>query len=424
VTREDDVSKDSVTNWRADQSSVRLRPVFPPVFGESDSSSAISTRGAHALETVARGSENVGSFGSYRIVCKLAAGGMGSVYLAFQADARSFEKFSAIKFLHPHLAGHPDLAQTFVNEARFASAISHPNVCRVFECGYAGENYFIAMEYLRGKPLSTVIREASQREHALSSLRHPRIIARLIAELAEGLDAVHSLKDEHGKALELVHQDVTPHNLFVLFDGTVRVTDLGIARARECLSETRDVIKGKLRYMAPEQLRGAPLDLRADTWSLGVVLWELLTLHRLFRGSSDGETVLAVTSRAIPVPSTLNCHVPRALDDIVMKALQREPDERYQTAREFARDLNAFLAASADPISKTEIAHWMAELFPHQAQEDERLLTLGRNTLAAVRLANAEEHKLRRTQRLDVLLKLSCMLMLLLTAFAIYQLVF
>ncbi len=315
--------------------------------------------------------------GPYRLVCEIASGGMATVHLALNRGVAGFEKFVAVKRIHPHLAQDKEFYEMFIDEARIAAQVNHPYVCNVFDFGCADEGYYIAMEFLHGEPLSKVLACAGERN--LHQPCFPHIAARIIANLAEGLHAAHSLCDENGNCLDIIHRDVTPQNLFVLYDGTVRVTDFGIARARTRLAETHGGrLKGTLSYMAPEQLKRADTDSGVDIWALGVVLWEMLTARKLFRSSSDGETVMDVLSRPIVAPSRFNPHVSRELDTIVLRAVSRHRSERYAAAGDFSRALERYLTHSGDSVLASDVAAWLSELFPTGQERGRELLSLAR----------------------------------------------
>jgi len=316
-----------------------------------------------------------GMAGPYHLALEIASGGMATVYLAVHG-LEGFQNTVAVKRIHPHLAKDKEFVDMFADEAHIAARINHPYVCRVFDFGKTSDgSYYIAMEFLRGEPLSRVFKALTPER--IANPRHPTIIARLIANLAEGLHAAHVLKDTQGVCLDVVHRDITPQNLFVLCDGTVRVTDFGIARARVRSHQTQGGrIKGKLSYMSPEQLNQQPVDRRSDIWGLGVVAWELLTGRRLFRATSEGETVLSVLSRPIPPPSRFAGGVPRQLDAIVLRALSRDQETRYSSARELVRALEAFLAASGDTVPTMDVADWVEELFPGVAARSDGLVQL------------------------------------------------
>jgi serine/threonine-protein kinase len=323
--------------------------------------------------------------GRYQLCFELASGGMASVYLARTEGAPGFEKLVALKRIHPHLADEKDYVEMFLDEARIASRITHANVCSVFDFGEADGEYFIAMEYLVGEPLSRVHRRvvanAEQRSSPLLAAR----MARVIAQACEGLHAAHELQDADGESLHVVHRDVSAENLFVTYDGATQVVDFGIAHARQRVHHTEaGQVKGTFPYMAPEQMTAAVVDRRVDVWALGAVLWELLTLRRLFLRDTDVNTMYAVLSGEIRPPSAYRSEVPAELDEIVLKALQRSPDERWQSAREMGKALRRFLANQEELVGPAEIADWMEELFPNGESRKRQLMEIARTSDASI----------------------------------------
>ncbi len=316
----------------------------------------------------------LGTVGPYELLTELAQGGMGRVYLARERGESDFTRLVALKRIHDHLAREKAFVHMFLDEARIASRIQHPHVCTVFDFGRAGDAYFIAMEYLRGLPLSEVLRELGTRPPSASPQRYA-ITAHLLSQACEGLHAAHELRDQDGKLLQVVHRDVSPHNLFVGFDGTLRVLDFGIARAVDRISEsTTGRVKGKFAYMAPEQALGKEVDRRADVFSVGVVLWELCTLERLFKRDSPAETVLNVVNETTPRPSERVPDVPPELERICMRALAKDPEQRYPTARQMGRALARATAAIGPPVTAGDIADFMAQLFPGAPEQSLKLL--------------------------------------------------
>jgi serine/threonine protein kinase len=337
-----------------------------------------------APEAALRISHETTRLGPYQIVCELASGGMATVYLALYRSVEGFEKLCAVKRIHPHLANDRAFTNMFADEAQIAARISHPFVCSVFSFGRSQRSHYIAMEFLRGEPLSAVCRRVGRSPEIGDDPRYPALAARLLANLAEGLHAAHTLRDDSGAPFDVVHRDVTPHNLFVLYDGSVRVTDFGIAHARRRLHQTEgQKLKGKLSYIAPEQLNAGTVDRLVDIWSLGVTLWELLAGRRLFLGASEGETLSAVMSRVVRPPSTFRASVPKELDRIVLRALERDVSKRYKTARDFARDLERFLASIGDSVPAMDVADWMAQVFPQGAERIQTLMELAARVSAA-----------------------------------------
>jgi serine/threonine-protein kinase len=302
-------------------------------------------------------------FGRYRIVCELASGGMATVNLAI---AEGIDKLVALKVIHPHLAKEESFLGMFLDEARIASGVLHRNVCNVFDYGEHDGRYYMAMDYLAGRTLGELIRRlrAVERLHGGNT---PLLLAYIVAQACEGLHAAHELRDQHGDLLDVVHRDVSPHNLLVTYDGHVSVIDFGIARAADRLHHTAaGVLKGKFSYMAPEQLRQTDVDRRVDVWGLGVCLWEALTRRRLFARAVQADTLMSVLTGAIPPPSEVEPSVPAALDRVVMRALARPVDQRYPNARELGRDLIEACREHGGAIGSVEIEDFMAELFDEE----------------------------------------------------------
>lgn len=319
--------------------------------------------------------------GHYELCFELASGGMASVYLARAEGAPGFQKLVALKRIHPHLATEKDYVEMFLDEARIASRMTHTNVCHVLDFGEADGEYFIAMEYLVGEPLSRLHRRVVANADQRSSVLLPARMSRVIAGACEGLHAAHELEDSKGEPLHVVHRDVSAENLFVTYDGIVQVVDFGIAHARQRVHHTSaGQVKGTFPYMAPEQMTAAVVDRRVDVWALGAVLWELLTLRRLFLRDNDVNTMYAVLSGEIRPPSDYRKDVPPELDSIVLRALQRNPDERWQTAREMGNALRRFLAKQEELVGPTELSDWMVELFPQGELRKRELMEIARTT--------------------------------------------
>lgn len=317
--------------------------------------------------------------GRYRLCFEIASGGMATLFIARIESHAGFDKIVALKRIHPHLAKEKSFVDMFLDEARIASRINHPNVCNVFDFGEFNGSYYIAMEYLSGEPLSRCLKAVWHRPDLKDSPKLYAYAARIIADAGEGLHAAHELRDEKGDHLNVVHRDVSPHNLFVTYDGNVSVVDFGIASARNRIhNTTTGEVKGKFAYMAPEQLRGKGVDRRADVWSLGVILWEMVTMKRLFRRKTEMETIFAVASEAIPSPSSIRENLPVELEEIIVKALTRDPDQRYQTARDLSRDLFRFLTKRGEVLGSAELSEWMDNLFPQGAAQKRELLEKAR----------------------------------------------
>ncbi|HEY8430460.1 MAG TPA: serine/threonine-protein kinase [Sandaracinaceae bacterium] len=313
--------------------------------------------------------------GRFTLCRELGAGGMATVYLARMQLAAGLDRLVALKTIHAHLAKEPVFIDMFLDEAKIASLINHPNVCSVYDFGEVGGTYFLAMEYLLGEPLFDVINTIAERDDEDLRRAGPFLAARIIADACEGLHAAHTLVSPEGKRLEVVHRDVSPQNLVVTYDGSVKVVDFGCAKALERVTQTNTgMMKGKVSYAAPEQLRAEPLDARVDVFALGICLWEFLTLRQLFRRETAIQTAMAVLQEPIPRATEGAPWVPEELADIAEKALARDPNERYQSARELGRALRSFIASSGVPFESAEVAEWMRHLFASRHEEKRALV--------------------------------------------------
>ena len=285
-----------------------------------------------------------GTLGGYRILARLRAGAMGVLYLARrEATPAGFSRPVAIKVIHDHLAQNKRFCRMFIDEAKLSARIDDPHVVRVDEFGQADGRYYIVMEFVHGASLAQTIGVLRKRG------RIPIEQAVAIAmQIASGLHGAHEATDEEGKALGIVHRDVSPHNVLVSFKGNVRVIDFGIAKAAQVGGQTKTgSLRGKLAYMPPEQARSArTVDRRADLYGVGLILWEMLTFRRVFDAETDIAILNQIRAPQIVPPSTLRPSVPKALDEILMRTLAKEPDDRPATGLALQRALaEAFPAA-------------------------------------------------------------------------------
>lgn len=298
--------------------------------------------------------------GQYTILCQLDQGGMATLYLGRAAGLGGFERLFAIKLIHEHLSREKRFVDMFLDEARLAARIVHPNVVSVYEVGIDRGRHFIAMDYINGETLSLALQHTWGQKQPFPL----GLAVYLAGQAAEGLHAAHELRGTDGQPLGVVHRDVAPSNLMLGYDGILRVMDFGVAKARDQVTHTRPgTIKGTLAYMAPEHVRSKTLDRRADVWSLGVVLWETLVGKRLFKGRNDVETSERLLRRRILPPSQLRPEVPEVLDGIVLRALDRDPSRRYATAREMGDALQEHLASSRVRIGPSDVEVFMKETF-------------------------------------------------------------
>jgi serine/threonine protein kinase len=297
--------------------------------------------------------------GKYRLIAELGHGGMAEVYLAVVQGPAGFNKLVVIKQIRPQLATDPEFLSMFLDEARLAARLSHPNVVQTNEVGQEGDRYFIAMEYLEGQPLNRVLHRIG-RDGGLTLAMHLRIIIDMLV----GLHHAHELTDFDSTPLNVVHRDVTPHNVFVTYDGQVKVVDFGIAKAMNSSAETRlGVVKGKVAYMAPEQARGERVDRRADIFSAGVMLWEAATGRRLWKGIPDLTVLHRLINGDIPSPRDIDPEVPEALENIVMKSLALRREDRYSTSVELATAIEEMLDQMNDKTSLREVGKLVAKHF-------------------------------------------------------------
>ena len=306
-------------------------------------------------------------FGRYTLLYRFAAGGMANLYLAKLAGADGFEKLVAVKVIHGHLTSDPQFVDMFINEARLSSRISHPNVAQIIELGRYEGVHFIAMEYVAGESVAELVRR---------SRLAPTYCARIVADAAAGLHAAHELHGEDGESLQVVHRDVSPQNILISYGGAVKVVDFGVARTRGSLVTTRaGEVKGKFSYMAPEQLkRGAAVDRRADVFALGIILYEMTTGRRLFKGDTEDEVICQVKDCVVDSPSGVESRYPEQLENIVMRALARDPADRFQTARELQEALERYIHECGDPVLQVQIGELMSRTFATQQRDKEEVL--------------------------------------------------
>jgi serine/threonine-protein kinase len=279
--------------------------------------------------------------GRYELLVPIARGGMARVWAARLHGQRGFQKLVAIKTILPHLAEEPEFERMFLDEARIASGVHHPNVCEIYELGEEKRTLYLAMEWVSGDSLARVLRSSGKTEPVDS-----RVVARIVADACAGLHAAHELTDEDGRPLGVVHRDLSPHNILLTGDGTAKVADFGVAKALGQLHEATSAgqLKGKIAYMAPEQVTGNQIDRRSDVFSLGCVLYEATTGQRPFRGDGDHQVMHAVLKGDVPAPTSFIRGYPQELERIVLRALSPQPILRYPTAERMRFALEEFVA--------------------------------------------------------------------------------
>lgn len=301
-------------------------------------------------------------FGKYTLLRKLAQGGMAELFLAIQRSVAGFEKLIVIKRILPAVSQDTAFIEMLLHEARVAATLSHPNVCQTFDVGQAEGSYFIAMEHVHGEDLRSIVRQMKKRDVAEFPVEHAIAI---VLGMCAGLAYAHEHHDMNGKHLNIVHRDVSPQNVVVTFAGDVKIVDFGIAKSDKKFTENTKSgkLKGKVPYMSPEQARGEEVDARTDIFATGVVLFELTTGKRLFKGASEFETLKLICDEVYPLPSQVRPDYPRDLEAIVMRALSKNKDERYASAREMQRDLEELVRRHRIPVSNTGLRAFMQDLF-------------------------------------------------------------
>jgi serine/threonine-protein kinase len=298
-------------------------------------------------------------FGRYALLTKIASGGMAELFLARQRGPEGFEKLVAIKRILPARSGDQRFIELFLEEARLAARLSHPNIAQIYDLGIQDASYFLAMEYVSGENLGTL--EARSREQGF---RVPLpLVVKIAIDVCEGLYYAHHLTDPLGRPLRVVHCDVSPQNILVGYDGSVKIVDFGIARAAHDTRKKTGEVRGKAAYMSPEQVMAEPLDHTSDLFSVGIVLYELLTQRRLFAREDLAETARAVREEPIPPVHRYLTDVPASLEAAVMRALERNREHRYPDARGLQRDLEAVLADRGGVPSNAALSEFMAVLF-------------------------------------------------------------
>ena len=321
--------------------------------------------------------------GKYEIVAPLGRGGAGEVFLALATGLGGFKKLVVVKMLHSHFEDDENVVEMFLDEARLAARLSHPNVVQTLEVGVDGDRHFIAMTYLEGLPLHQILARFGQRGERLP----PPICARIAIEVLDGLAYAHELADYDGAPLNIVHRDVSPANVFVCWDGSVKLLDFGIAKAERRRANTDSgIIKGKFGYIAPEQATGDRVDARADIWSTGVVLWEMLSCKRLFPNLNDVTTLRKLVAGTIPsIRDAVEDPLPDPLVEVVEGALQRSPAERFADAATMRDALEAYLAGLDDQVTRDDVAAHIGERFAgeREAQQATVRAAVGGGKLAA-----------------------------------------
>jgi serine/threonine protein kinase len=311
-------------------------------------------------------------FGEYKILKKIATGGMAEVFLAKRIGMKGFEKLLAIKRIHPQFSENEEFIAMFIDEAKLAAKLNHRNIVQIYDFGSQQDSYYIAMEYIFGKDLRSIMKKSKDRGEHLPLAQ----CAYIITEAAKGLEYAHTLKDHFGKPLQIIHRDISPQNILLSYEGEVMLADFGIAKAASKSTETRaGVLKGKILYMSPEQAWGKTIDRRSDLYSLGVVLYEMATNRKIFDADSEFSMLEKVRNAEVEFPSDIFESLPKNFLHIIKKALEKNPENRYQSAHEMRVDLENYLLTTQERLNEKIIADYLKRLFKDEIEEERKILT-------------------------------------------------
>jgi serine/threonine protein kinase len=310
---------------------------------------------------VSRAAAEVGSTAnSYQILAKLAAGGMAEIFLARGKGVAGVERYCVVKRVLPDRASDVQFVRMFLDEARLAAQLQHANIAQVYDIGKLGDSYFFTMEYVHGETVRALLHRALGRGRPLPI----HCALTIAAGTAAGLHHAHARVGFDGRALGIVHRDVSPSNLMVSYEGGVKVVDFGVAKASDRSQETKSgTVKGKIGYLSPEQCKGKRVDRRSDLFSLGICFWEMLTLERLYKRASDFDNMNAIVTEAPPPPSSRRADVPREIDELVLRLLAKAPDDRYQTADEVVEAIEGVAGRTGTVLSASALGRFVRELF-------------------------------------------------------------
>ncbi|MDQ3365561.1 MAG: serine/threonine protein kinase [Myxococcota bacterium] len=298
--------------------------------------------------------------GRYEVIAHLATGGMAQIYLARQSGLGSFERHVVLKTILRERASDHRFVTMFLDEAKLAATLNHHNIAQVYEVDQADGAYFMAMEYVHGENARAILETTLRRGWTIPL----ELAIMIVGGAAAGLHHAHERRGKNGQPLNIVHRDVTPANIMIGYDGSVKVLDFGIAKAEERATKTvGGTIKGKYGYMSPEQCKGKPVDRRSDIFALGIVLYELTTLRRAFKGNDDFETMKRIVAGDVVLPSVAVAGYPRELEAIILTAMANDPAARFQTAQELLEALDAFAVRSKLTGSNTAMSRFMVQLF-------------------------------------------------------------
>ncbi len=311
-------------------------------------------------------------FGKFTLLDKIASGGMAEIFMAQTLGPGGFEKIVALKRILPSFSGHQEFISMFIEEAKITSQLTHSNIVQIYEFGEIDNTYYLSMEFIDGKNLRQLLSRCEELKRPMP-LEHAVFVAN---KICEGLDYAHRFQDKKAhESLHIIHRDISPQNILVSYEGEIKLIDFGIAKIKAHEGRTKSgVLKGKFSYMSPEQASGEPIDQRSDIFSVGTLLFEMLTRQRLFAGPNDAATLKKIQEAKIPAPSLFNPDVPFELEEIVFKALAKDPAKRYQTAKDFHRELTRFLHTLNPDFTASHLATFMRSVFSTELAEHKKHL--------------------------------------------------
>ena len=332
--------------------------------------------------------------GSYEVLRELAAGGMAELFLARSVGPEGFQKLVALKKILPEFADKPRFVRLFLDEAKLVASLDHPNIAQVYDMGTVDGDYFFTMEFVHGQDVRSILKTA---EGPLPI----DLVIQVARSIAGALHYAHGRRGHNGASLGIVHRDVSPSNILISYEGAIKLVDFGVAKAATSTVKTRTgALKGKVAYMSPEQCKGLDLDRRSDVFSLGVVLWEMATSKRLFKGNNDLATLQQVINHDVPAPSSIASEVHPELDRIIMRALEKSPEDRYQTAQQLQIDLEEHASENKVKLSSVALSSYLRTQFAKEMEAWKRAQSEGA-TLADHLAATGGETTLTTPRRND-----------------------
>jgi serine/threonine protein kinase len=349
----------------------------------------------------AAGPPDPDAYGPYRLLERVAVGGMAEVFRAKRSGVEGFEKVVAVKRILSHLSDNKEFVDMFIHEAKVVAGLAHPNIVQIFDLGKIDRSYYIAMEYVHGRDLRTILKRAKDRGAKVPV----ELAAYIVSRVCAALEYAHRKRDEAGEPMRIVHRDVSPQNILLSFEGDVKLTDFGIAKAASKATITdKGALRGKLLYMSPEQAWGKPMDRRSDVFSLGICFYELLTGQKPFVGSSETSILDTVRECRVDPPTAIDPHIPQKVELVAMKALERDPEVRYQDAGEMHRDLERILHEGTAPTPR-DVTRFLESLFDEAERGASVSADWPEERPSAVHLGPDESAKAKDTPAIKKLLK-------------------